>query len=239
MSKAQKNTDDETKQAKAEAEAQALNENLSPQEAIVRAINECTNATATRFNPHFKSKYFGLSDLLDIVKPTFAKYGLAFIQIPKTQDGILSVSAFVYHKSGHIWPMDSMGVKSENPNLTALGSHLSYLKRYQMATICGVAAEADDQDEVHLSKSQATTPGNYSRKVEQQRATASSSWISELGLDDPAKSAVAQDILTKKGWLTQGQSLAQLSPDNAALLVTPKMRQAFLKAVDEALTPEL
>jgi hypothetical protein len=235
MSKAQKNTDDETKQAKAEAEA------YTPNEALVRAISECENATARRINPHFKSRYFGLSDLLDIVKPTFAKYGLCIIQTPKTQDGILSVTANIYHKSGQIWNMESMGVKAESINLHAIGSALSYLRRYQLATICGVAAELDDQDDGNIgSRAQANSQGNYPKKIEQQRATVSTTWISELGLDDPAKSAVAQDILQKKGWLTQGQSLAHLSPDNVALLITPKMRQAFLKAVTEAIpTPEL
>jgi hypothetical protein len=215
---------------------------LTPSQALVLAVAGCANARALRINPHFRSKYFALSDLLDIVKPTFAKYGLAIIQVPSTEDGRISISAQVFHTSGHVWDFKSVGIKSEGLTLQALGSAMSYLKRYQLATLCGVAADLEEGEDDGNSvskqqlsyKAKASSPaigqGNYQRQDDKK---ITSLWCDWLTTADELQ--VAQGILVRKGWLAPDTALADLPEQYAAQLRQPSMRQAFAKAIETEL----
>ena len=211
--------------------------NLTPSQALVLAVAGCANARALRINPHFRSKYFALSDLLDIVKPTFAKYGLAIIQIPSTEDGRISISAQVFHTSGHSWDFKSVGIKSEGLTLQALGSAMSYLKRYQLATLCGVAADLEDDDGNSGSKQQpyASSPAKQqTAPAAQPAAKPSAPWFDWLTTE--AEQQVAQGILIRKGWLAPDAQLSDLADQYVKQLQQPSMRAAFAKAVETELS---
>jgi hypothetical protein len=206
---------------------------LSPSQALVLAIGGCSNARALRVNPHFRSRYFALSDLLDIVKPTFASYGLAVLQIPSTEDGRISISAQVIHHSGHIFHLGSVGIKSEGLNLPALGSAMSYLKRYQLATLCGVAADLEDDDGSSAAKQQ-TAPAKPA--ANHQRADDSRREVSFDWLTTDAEKQAAKSILIRKGWLPDGAPLEALAEAHINTLRQPSMRAAFAKAVETELS---
>jgi hypothetical protein len=217
--------------------------NLTPSQALVLAVAGCANARALRINPHFRSKYFALSDLLDIVKPTFAKYGLAIIQVPSTEDGRISISAQVFHTSGHCWDFKSVGIKSEGLTLQALGSAMSYLKRYQLATLCGVAADLEEgeDDGNSVSKQQlsyrakasvpAAQPASNHQRADDSRREVSFDWLTT-----DAEKKAAEAILVRKGWLAPDAQLADLADQYVKQLQQPSMRQAFAKAVETELT---
>ncbi len=210
---------------------------LTPSQALVLAVAGCANARALRINPHFRSKYFALSDLLEIVKPTFAKYGLAIIQIPSTEDGRISISAQVFHTSGHSWDFKSVGIKSDGLTLQALGSAMSYLKRYQLATLCGVAADLEDDDGNSGSKQQpyASTPAKQqTAPAAQPAAKPSAPWFDWLTTE--AEQQVAQGILIRKGWLAPDAHLSDLADQYVKQLQQPSMRAAFAKAVETELS---
>jgi len=210
---------------------------LTPSQALVLAVAGCANARALRINPHFRSRYFALSDLLEIVKPTFAKYGLAIIQIPSTEDGRISISAQVFHTSGHSWDFKSVGIKSDGLTLQALGSAMSYLKRYQLATLCGVAADLEDDDGNSGSKQQpyASSPAKQqTAPAAQPAAKPSAPWFDWLTTE--AEQQVAQGILIRKGWLAPDAQLSDLADQYVKQLQQPSMRAAFAKAVETELS---
>lgn len=208
---------------------------LSPSQALVLAIGGCSNARALRVNPHFRSKYFALSDLLDIVKPTFASYGLAVLQIPSTEDGRISISAQVIHHSGHIFHLGSVGIKSEGLTLQALGSAMSYLKRYQLATLCGVAADLEEDDGNSATKQQqAYAHSKPQAPAAQPAAKPSAPWFDWLTTE--AEQQAALGILIRKGWLSPEAHLTDLPEQYVSQLRQPSMRQAFAKAVETELS---
>lgn len=210
---------------------------LSPSQALVLAIGGCSNARALRVNPHFRSKYFALSDLLDIVKPTFASYGLAVLQIPSTEDGRISISAQVIHHSGHIFHLGSVGIKSEGLTLQALGSAMSYLKRYQLATLCGVAADLEEDDGNSATKQQQAYSHSKSQAPAAQPAPKPSApWFDWLTTE--AEQQAALGILIRKGWLSPEAHLTDLPEQYVSQLRQPSMRQAFAKAVETELTQD-
>lgn len=210
---------------------------LSPSQALVLAIGGCSNARALRVNPHFRSKYFALSDLLDIVKPTFASYGLAVLQIPSTEDGRISISAQVIHHSGHIFHLGSVGIKSEGLTLQALGSAMSYLKRYQLATLCGVAAdleEGEDDGNSVTKQQKAYAHSKPQAPAAQPAAKPSAPWFDWLTTE--AEQQAALGILIRKGWLAPDAHLTDLPEQYVSQLRQPSMRQAFAKAVETELS---
>lgn len=209
---------------------------LSPSQALVLAIGGCSNARALRVNPHFRSKYFALSDLLDIVKPTFASYGLAVLQIPSTEDGRISISAQVIHHSGHIFHLGSVGIKSEGLTLQALGSAMSYLKRYQLATLCGVAADLEEDDGNSATKQQQAYAHSKPQAPAAQRADDSRREVTFDWLTTDAEKQAAKAVLVRKGWLAEGASIESLAEQYVSQLRLPSMLQAFAKAVETELS---
>jgi len=211
---------------------------LSPTEALVLAIASCQNVEAKRINPHFKSSYFGLGDLLDQVKPAFAAYGLAFIQVANTSDERVSIQTKVVHISGHIFEFGELGIKGGG-KLQDTGSALTYLRRYALATIAGVATEMMDDDGNAASKPQpySQQPKPYQAKpvaAEVSQAPHPLWYFDSLGHLNPGQLKAADQILVQKGWLTEGDSLRNLQTIYQVDLTTsPKMCQAFLKAINE------
>lgn len=211
---------------------------LTAHQALILAVNGCHNVSAQKVNPHFRSKYFGLAELLDIVKPTFAKYGLAIVQIPSTEDGRISIRVQIYHTSGHCFHFESVGIKSEGLNLPALGSAMSYLKRYQLATLCGVAADLEDDDGSSVSKQQQSYASSVAKQqtapAAQPAAKPSAPWFDWLTTE--AEQQAAQGILIRKGWLPDGAPLEALAEAHINTLRQPSMRAAFAKAVETELS---
>jgi hypothetical protein len=210
---------------------------LSPTEALVLAIASCENVEAKRINPHFKSSYFGLGDLLAQIKPAFAAYGLAFIQVANTSDERVSIQTKVVHISGHIFEFGELGIKGGG-KLQDTGSALTYLRRYALATIAGVATDMDDDgNAASKPKPYSQQPMPYQAKpaaAEAMPATHPLWYFDSLGHLNPGQLKAADQILVQKGWLTEGDTLRNLQTIYQVDLTTsPKMCQAFLKAINE------
>src|SRR3546814_14549315 len=60
-------------------------------DAIAAAQGEIENASKNAANPHFKSKYADLAEILNTTRPVFAKHGLCLSQFPGF-DGALARS---------------------------------------------------------------------------------------------------------------------------------------------------
>jgi hypothetical protein len=93
----------------------------------------------TKTNPHFKNTYADLNALIDAVEPILLEKGLILLQPIK--DGkvytqIIDIDSFDMVES---W-IDL------SPNLTAqaLGSQITYYRRYQISAILSLMADDDD-----------------------------------------------------------------------------------------------
>jgi hypothetical protein len=94
-------------------------------------------------NPFFKSKYADLAGVWDSVRGLLAANDLAFVQLPTTDGAKVSVTGQLLHKSGECIESTITGsAKDQSPQ--AIGSCITYLRRYQMSAMLGIAAEDDD-----------------------------------------------------------------------------------------------
>jgi hypothetical protein len=126
--------------------------------ALAQAQGEIENATKGSVNPHFKSKYADLAEILSTVRPVFSKFDLSFCQMPSFADGKATVETILMHKSGE-WLASSLSAPvGAKQDAQQVGACVTYLRRYSMAAIAGIAQEDDDGNAVSQPKTPQKTP---------------------------------------------------------------------------------
>lgn len=117
--------------------------------ALIAAQSEMPKAKKDSDNPYFSSKYADLAEIIDVSRPILAKHGLAIVQFPSTSiaDGKVTVvlTSRILHESGE-WLEDSLALLPVKSDPQAMGSCISYARRYSWQSICGIAAEDDDSN---------------------------------------------------------------------------------------------
>ena len=130
--------------------------------AIALSQLHVENALKSSTNPHFKSKYADLAEILNTVRPVFSANGIAIVQTPTFESGVASVETMLCHESGEfISSVCSSPVGKQDAQ--GIGSAITYLRRYSLAAMCGIAQEDDDgQHAVQEPQTQRQAP---SRKL--------------------------------------------------------------------------
>jgi hypothetical protein len=112
-------------------------------EALAKAQGEMQNAILNKVNPHFRSKYADLPTIRDATIPTLAKNGLSVTQFTRVHEGNLVLVTRLAHSCGEFvegeYPLPFAVDKPQ-----AMGSAMTYARRYGLAAMCGIAAEEDD-----------------------------------------------------------------------------------------------
>lgn len=125
--------------------------------ALSAAQGELENASKNSRNPHFRSKYADLAEIINTVRPVFAKHGLAIVQSPSYADGLVSVTTLLTHKSGQ-WIRDVASAPAPKLDPQGVGSAVTYLRRYAIGAFACIASEADDDGNAASAKPRNNTP---------------------------------------------------------------------------------
>lgn len=121
--------------------------------ALAAAQGEIENAVADTENPHFKSTYADLASVRAAIKGPLSKNGLAIVQTPTTVEGKTALTSRMMHKSGQ-WIEDTCVLLVDKPTMQGMGSAITYMKRYTLTAMTGLAEKDDDGNaaEVHPAK---------------------------------------------------------------------------------------
>lgn len=121
--------------------------------ALAAAQGEIENATKNAKNQHFKNNYADLAECLNTIRPVFSAHGLAVIQSAGHFDGaMVTVTTIITHKTGGMISSESTCVPAKT-DAQGIGAATTYLRRYSVAAMCGIAQEDDDgQAAMHNSK---------------------------------------------------------------------------------------
>ncbi len=121
--------------------------------AIAAAQLEMCNATKNAKNPHFKTNYADLSAVRDVVVPAFNRNGIAILQPVDGTDGFCTVRTVL------LWTDQTLEVGNctlpigNSRNVAqAVGGVATYLRRYQLASVGGIAQEDDDAQSYQAPK---------------------------------------------------------------------------------------
>jgi uncharacterized protein (DUF3820 family) len=127
--------------------------------ALGKVHDDTKDIVADDFNPHFKSKFASLSAHLSYLKPIFSKHGLVVIQLPTSEyhDNGIGIKTIIAHKNGTSIESSCIVPVGEQATGQQAGAILTYLRRYCLASIGGLAT-TDDDCEVDRVVKTASTP---------------------------------------------------------------------------------
>lgn len=172
---------------------------------FVAALNALENVSANKSNPAFKgSKYVSLDQLLDACKPVLAKHNLALCQwVDTTADGRIGVQTSFRHRDGTVFPGGMLFIRADGMTPQQIGAALTYIRRQSAQTAMCVSVDLD-LDGNGLSASPALKASPTASQTPQT--------IRPSGYLAHPEAAVR--VLQRKGWLKEGQGLADLTPEH-------------------------
>ena len=91
-------------------------------------------------NPHFKNKYASLSNIIEATTPHLNAVGLSIIQLP-CESGL---ETMLLHTSGEYISSVSLTPCKDASNPQALGSALTYARRYALGAVLSLNIDEDD-----------------------------------------------------------------------------------------------
>lgn len=99
--------------------------------------------TVKTTNGQYKFEYTTLDAMIEHVRESLTAHGLWFIQTITRDNGETCLETMLTHKSGQ-WVRGRVPVPGGAGKMQEFGSALTYLKRYALAGMLGIASEDDD-----------------------------------------------------------------------------------------------
>lgn len=121
--------------------------------ALPKAQAAMGDVFKTAVNPAFRSKYANLANVIEAVVPALNANGLSLLQ-PAAFDGeFVRVATMFLHESGQ-WMRCTVSVVPAKKDAQGIGSAQTYLRRYGLMSMSGVAPEDDDGNAASNSQRQ-------------------------------------------------------------------------------------
>lgn len=112
--------------------------------ALALAQSKIEAASKDKTNPAFRSKYADLGSVWDACREALTANGLAVLQMPEdAEPGRVALRTVLTHSSGEFVQTVLSTAIGKN-DAQSVGSALTYLRRYSLAAMVGVAPEDDD-----------------------------------------------------------------------------------------------
>jgi hypothetical protein len=111
----------------------------------------------TKAGGSYEYSYASLAATLDAIREPLAANGLAVTQCPEAKGDSLFVVTELTHASGQ-WLRSEIVTPYPMGDVKALGSAITYLRRYTLTAILGLATEDDDGDAASEHKAQYNRP---------------------------------------------------------------------------------
>lgn len=113
-------------------------------DALAKAQAKIIGASKDAANPFFKSRYADLSSVWEACRGPLSENGLSVTQMPHDIEGKLHLTTLLMHKSGQWLRCDYPVIVAKPNDPQALGSGITYARRYSLSAVVGVAQVDDD-----------------------------------------------------------------------------------------------
>lgn len=154
--------------------------------ALAAAQVEIENATKNATNQHFRNNYADLAEVLNVSRPVLAAHKLCIVQSSGFDGSMVSVMTLIAHSGGGLIHSTASCVPAKS-DAQGIGAATTYLRRYGLAAMAGIAQEDDDDNSAQHGST-------VSKAAQQQKLT----WSDE---------AWAKILPTIKKGLAQGKSV--------------------------------
>lgn len=125
--------------------------------ALVKASAEIKTAKKDAENPFFKSRYSDLPSIVEACKSALLKNNLVVTQSTTLVNGVTALVTTLHHTSGQ-WIRGYYPVTAVKADPQAMGSAITYARRYALSAIVGVVSEDDDDGESAMGRSVYSAP---------------------------------------------------------------------------------
>jgi hypothetical protein len=113
--------------------------------ALSKAQGQMEAASKDSKNPAFNSRYADLAAVWDAVREPLSKNGLAVIQHPvDAGDKRIGLVTILTHESGQSVRFEYSMPIGDRVTAQAVGSAITYARRYSLMAVCGIAPDDDD-----------------------------------------------------------------------------------------------
>ena len=114
--------------------------------ALVKFQAALKPAVRDKTNPYLKSRYADLSGVWEVCRALLQENRLAVVQVSGIDAGGTYLETLLAHESGE-WISGRYPLKPVKPDdPQALGSALTYARRYSLAAVLGIVTEDDDAE---------------------------------------------------------------------------------------------
>ena len=112
--------------------------------ALIKSQSEMGSAVKDSKNPHFRSRYASLAAVIDAVIPVLNANGVGVLQLPSIEGSEVRLTTILMHSSGQRLSSTVGAPLGKKQDAQAVGSAITYLRRYSLQSIMGLPVEDDD-----------------------------------------------------------------------------------------------
>ncbi len=141
-------------------------------EALSKAQSAMKPASFDAQNPHFRSRYATLASIMEACRSALSQNQIAVVQGTSVVEDRVIVTTMLIHASGEfISDQLSMNITKDSPQ--AIGSAITYARRYSLASLVGVVSDEDDDAEAAMpvNNSRNDTRSNAQKSVKPAKVT--------------------------------------------------------------------
>lgn len=150
--------------------------------AFVAAQGEFKSALKESSNPFFKSKYADLTSIWEACSGALKKHRLAVSQAPGQllkDPTRLELKTTIMHASGaEMWSVMEIPLVKIDPQ--AMGSALSYARRYSLAALLGIVVDDDDANKATRDRHK-SQPHEETETISKEEAKSLAALAVEMG----------------------------------------------------------
>ncbi len=111
--------------------------------ALSKTQGAMNGAVKDAANPFFKSKYADLASCWDACRDALSQNELAVVQLASAEGAAVTITTILMHSSGEsLQSALTLTAKEDGPQ--AIGSAITYGRRYGLCAMVGIAPEDDD-----------------------------------------------------------------------------------------------
>lgn len=137
--------------------------------AIEKAKCSFKSLNKSSKNPHFKSDYADLDEVLDSIKDSLRMYGVAINQFPDYRDGVFVLTTLISHPESKAYIESDYFLLLEKNTSQAQGSALTYARRYSLTSIFQLHEFDDDGNTAVQAQNKSTQTEKVLKQIQPKK----------------------------------------------------------------------
>ncbi len=137
---------------------------LAKAQAAIKQPVKARKATIKSDKTSYSYSYADLPAIIEAYRAPFAEQGLSIIQSVRTEERCVKITTMLLHSSGQ-WVLDELSMSVAENRPQAVGSAITYGRRYAISAMVGIAPDEDDDGAEAQAETDSPKPFDVSNPV--------------------------------------------------------------------------